>query len=52
MTGNTSKSNGLVASLDALIEAFSYPAERGLLVRNVREHAVHARADRGNVAAS
>ncbi|HEU5237682.1 MAG TPA: cupin domain-containing protein [Pyrinomonadaceae bacterium] len=41
----------LVASLDSFIEAFSYPAEHGLLVRNLPEHAVHARADRGNAAA-
>jgi quercetin dioxygenase-like cupin family protein len=41
----------LVASLDSFIEAFSYPAEHGLLVRNLPDHAVHARADRGNAAA-
>jgi quercetin dioxygenase-like cupin family protein len=41
----------LVASLDAFIKAFSYPAEQGLLVKNLPEHPVHARADRGNAAA-
>ena len=41
----------LGSSLDAFINAFSYPAEQGLLVRNLPKHPVHARADRGNAAA-
>jgi mannose-6-phosphate isomerase-like protein (cupin superfamily) len=41
----------LIASLDAFINAFSYPAEQGLLVKNLADHPVHARADRGNSAA-
>jgi gentisate 1,2-dioxygenase len=41
----------LTAALDAFIKKFSYPAEQGLLVRNLPEHPVHARADRGNAAA-
>jgi len=41
----------LVAALDAFIKKFSYPAEDGLLVRNLVQHPVHARADRGNAAA-
>jgi len=41
----------LVASLDAFIKTFSYPAEQGLLVKNLPHYSVHARADRGNAAA-
>ena len=41
----------LVASLDAFIKTFSYPAEQGLLVKNLLHYSVHARADRGNAAA-
>ena len=41
----------LVAALDAFIKKFSYPAEEGLLVRNLPQHPAHARADRGNAAA-
>ena len=41
----------LVASLDAFIKAFSYPAEQGLLVKNLPQHRVHTREDRGNAAA-
>jgi gentisate 1,2-dioxygenase len=41
----------LVASLDAFIDEFSYPAEQGLLVKNLPEQPVHARADRRNAAA-
>jgi gentisate 1,2-dioxygenase len=41
----------LAAALDAFIKKFSYPAEQGLLVRNLSGHQVHARADRGNAAA-
>jgi mannose-6-phosphate isomerase-like protein (cupin superfamily) len=45
------KPTDLVASLDAFIRAFSYPSEKGLLVRNLIKHPVHRRADRGNAAA-
>jgi Auxin binding protein len=41
----------LAAALDAFIKKFSYPAEQGLLIRNLSGHPVHARADRGNAAA-
>jgi gentisate 1,2-dioxygenase len=41
----------LVRALDAFIKRFSYPAEEGLLVRNLPQHPVHARPDRGNAAA-
>jgi gentisate 1,2-dioxygenase len=41
----------LTAALDAFIKKFSYPAEQGLLIRNLLQHPVHARADRGNAAA-
>jgi mannose-6-phosphate isomerase-like protein (cupin superfamily) len=41
----------LVAALDAFVKAFSYPAEQGLLVKNLPQHRVHARMDRGNAAA-
>jgi mannose-6-phosphate isomerase-like protein (cupin superfamily) len=41
----------LASALDAFINAFSYPAEHGLLVKNLPQHPVHARADRGNAAA-
>jgi len=41
----------LIAMLDAFIKGFNYPAEQGLLVKNLPEHPVHARADRGNGAA-
>jgi len=40
----------LVAALDAFIKAFSYSAEQGLLVKNLPEHRVHTREDRGNAA--
>jgi hypothetical protein len=45
------KSPDLVTSLDNFIKSFSYPAQQGLLVKNIAEHPVHARADRGNAAA-
>jgi gentisate 1,2-dioxygenase len=41
----------LTAALDAFVKKFSYPAEQGLLIRNLPQHPVHARADRGNEAA-
>lgn len=41
----------LTAALDAFIKKSSYPAEQGILVRNLPQHPVHARADRGNAAA-
>jgi gentisate 1,2-dioxygenase len=40
-----------VQSLDAFMRAFSYPAQGGLLVKQLLHHPVHARADRGNAAA-
>jgi quercetin dioxygenase-like cupin family protein len=46
-----SESPDLVAALDAFIKSFSYPAEQGLLVKNLVEHPVHGRVDRGNAAA-
>jgi hypothetical protein len=41
----------LAEALDAFIDAFSHPAEHGLLVWNLPVRPVHARADRGNAAA-
>jgi len=41
----------LAAALDGFVKAFSYPAEQGLLVKNLPQHQVHGRADRGNAAA-
>jgi quercetin dioxygenase-like cupin family protein len=40
-----------VQRLDAFIRSFSYPAQQGLLVKQLLQHPVHARADRGNAAA-
>jgi hypothetical protein len=51
MDSNMNKSPDLVTSLDNFIKSFSYPAQQGLLVKNIAEHPVHARADRGNAAA-
>jgi quercetin dioxygenase-like cupin family protein len=51
MESNMNKSSDLVTSLDNFIKSFSYPAQQGLLVKNIAEHPVHARADRGNAAA-
>ena len=39
------------AALDAFMQAHTYPAENGLLVRDVAHHKVHARAHRGNAGA-
>ena len=41
----------LVASLDDFVRRFSYPAEQGLIVRQLAAHPVHPRGDRGNAAA-
>jgi quercetin dioxygenase-like cupin family protein len=51
MESNVNKSSDLVTSLDNFIKSFSYPAQQGLLVKNMAEHPVHACADRGNAAA-
>jgi len=51
MESNVNKSSDLVTSLDNFIKSFSYRAQQGLLVKNIAEHPVHARADRGNAAA-
>jgi len=41
----------LIASLDDFVRRFSYPAEQGLIVRQIAAHPVHPRTDRGNAAA-
>jgi len=41
----------LVASLNDFVRRFSYPAEQGLIVRQIAAHPVHPRTDRGNAAA-
>ncbi len=38
-------------TLDAFMRAHTYPAENGLLVKQLVHHPVHARSDRGNAAA-
>jgi len=38
-------------ALDAFMRAHTYPAEDGLLVKQLVHHPVHARSDRGNAAA-
>jgi quercetin dioxygenase-like cupin family protein len=40
-----------IAILDEFMRSFSYPAQEGLIVKNLPEHPVHRRADRGNAAA-
>jgi gentisate 1,2-dioxygenase len=51
MEPKMNKAPDLVTSLDNFIKSFSYLAQQGLLVKNIAEHPVHARADRGNAAA-
>jgi len=41
----------LTAALEAFVKEFSYPAQQGLSIRNLPQHPVHARTDRGNAAA-
>jgi auxin binding protein len=38
-------------TLDAFMRAHTYPAQNGLLVKQLMRHPVHARSDRGNAAA-
>jgi quercetin dioxygenase-like cupin family protein len=40
-----------VEALDEFMGSFCYPAQEGLIVKNLPEHPVHRRADRGNAAA-
>jgi mannose-6-phosphate isomerase-like protein (cupin superfamily) len=38
-------------ALDAFMRAFTYPAEDGFIVKQLAQHPVHPRSDRGNAAA-